>query len=259
MDPNILIICITVVVVFALGALCILFFFKKTSDNSQAVIDKGGEAVHRSFDLAEKVGRSFRDICKVTYQNLAGEVTANSQIEVKLVKNEAKAELVTCSRTIVVTHLYVKERTTGNKVLIVQGTFEAKAGIDLDHQANPPLILCPSEPGRDIIVKNVRAKLISCHLVGDTSIVYASGYLNKPNSRETHDATNALQREARELFMQSDLLHEAEANFIRMVEQGANYVDQPIRIRELTGDLLESPHKALQDYTASRFPGNRLS
>lgn len=139
----------------------------------------------QSYEGARRIGQDLREMFQVTPR-----ITVNNKI---IVEHEAKVlELASLAQQFHHTYTWRNTRLGSTKQIEVSGTFQSKAGFDLNENFTIEIT-----DGK-AVVGLPPARILSVELLGNTEFRDEHGIWNWVNSEDRSQAVNAFMRDARQ-------------------------------------------------------------
>jgi hypothetical protein len=158
------------------------------------------QVAQRSYEGAKQIGRDFKEAFHFT-----PEVTVNNTIVLQ--QQVPILELATLSQKF--QHQYIWNNTwlKSTKKITIVGTFEAKAGFDL----NQKFAITIHED--NAIITMPHPKLLSLEPMGDVKFEDENGWWNPIKPQDRSDAMNAFTDDAKRYAAQAEFVKEAQQSF----------------------------------------------
>lgn len=191
------------------------------------MIKKGGgetvEVVAKGYGLARRVAKDVVDTL-----NFRPRVTVGSETIYQ--KDTPILELATVSRRFSHTYFFEHKWAGSAKRFEIKGDFVAKAGYNLQR----PFSIDVSPDGTRIRMTMPPVQILSVEEISESVLHDENGFWNRVTPQEREDAKNKLLAQARKIISQSDLLTQAEANFMQQLTAIVRKnIDEPVKLERV--------------------------
>lgn len=172
----------------------------------------------QSYEGARRIGRDVKALLQVTPQ-----ITVNSKI---IVEQESEVlELASMSRQFHHTYTWTNTRLGSTKKIRVAGTFQSKAGFDLNEKFMIEII-----DGK-AVVELPEPKILSVELLGDIEFRDEQGLWNWVNAEDRSRAVNAFVTDARRYSEEFPATREVSDAVVEKLIQAINPHVRELEIR----------------------------
>jgi uncharacterized protein DUF4230 len=180
----------------------------------------------QAYEGAKQIGR---DVGKLF--NITPEVIVNNTIVLQ--QQTAILELATVSQKFQHQYDWINTWLGSTKKVFIQGTFEAKAGFDLQKRFTIRI-----ENDRATIVLPA-PRILSVELLGDASFKDEHGVWNWINNEDRSKAINAFQQDARKYAAQADFIQQAKINMEKELKNIFKLHGKEVEVIFVTASLTE--------------------
>ncbi len=158
------------------------------------------QVAQRSYEGARQLGRDFKEAFQFT-----PEVTVNNTVVLQ--QQTPILELATISQKFQHNYAWTNTWLKSTKTITITGTFEAKAGFDL----NQKFTININEENATVILPH--PKLLSLESMGDIKFKDEHGWLNPIRAKDRTAAINAFNNDAKGYAAQADFVKDAQQAF----------------------------------------------
>jgi hypothetical protein len=158
------------------------------------------QVAQRSYEGAKQLGRDFKEAFQFT-----PEVTVNNTVVLQ--QQTPILELATISQKFQHNYAWTNTWLKSTKTITITGTFEAKAGFDL----NRKFTININEENATVILPH--PKLLSLESMGDIKFKDEHGWWNPIQSEDRTAAINAFNNDAKRYAAEADFVKDAQQAF----------------------------------------------
>ncbi len=158
------------------------------------------QVAQRSYEGAKQLGRDFKEAFQFT-----PEVTVNNTVVLQ--QQTPILELATISQKFQHNYAWTNTWLKSTKTITITGTFEAKAGFDL----NQKFTININEENATVILPH--PKLLSLESMGDIKFKDEHGWWNPIKSEDRTAAINAFNNDAKRYAAEADFVRDAQQAF----------------------------------------------
>lgn len=176
--------------------------------------------VEKPMEVAEKLIEAGKEV-GLTLIN-KGFSSDHGGLTLIVQKDKKVANLVTVERMFEYEYRYSTTWWWSKKTLVLKAAYRAYGGIDLDGP-EPLRIIVPPDGEGPVTAEGLHGTLLSCEMVeGSLRVVRDdAGIWNRLTHQDTAFAVNQLNESARKHIMESDLIRQAEENFLLRLREKA--------------------------------------
>ena len=167
------------------------------------------QVAQRSYEGAKQLGRDFKEAFQFT-----PEVTVNNTVVLQ--QQTPILELATISQKFQHNYAWTNTWLKSTKTITITGTFEAKAGFDL----NQKFTININEENATVILPH--PKLLSLESMGDIKFKDEHGWWNPIKSEDRTAAINAFNNDAKRYAAQADFVKDAQQAFETKIREIMN-------------------------------------
>jgi hypothetical protein len=172
----------------------------------------------QTYDGAKQIGRDIADVFKIT-----PEITINNTVVLQ--QQTPILELATVSQKFRHHYDWTNTWLGSTKKINIQGTFEAKAGFDLNEKFSVDI------SANRAIVTLPQPKLLSMEPSGDVRFMDESGVWNWVDAADRSKAMNAFTRDARRYGQEAKFVAQAKTEMEKKLREIFSHHDMQVEFR----------------------------